>query len=230
MSGSSAAGWRWATAWSDLEGDSYAVDLPRLHLITDDRVAARADFISLAGTLLAAGGARMALHLRMPGGSGRQIHDRAVQLMPAARAAGAWLMINDRVDVALAVGATGVQCGARSVAPEAVRRLVGDGGRVGVSVHHAWEAMEAREAGADFVLAGTIYPSASHPGRPGAGLDHLSEVVVQGVPTVAIGGITLERVAAVLARGAAGVAVIRAIWDAEQPREALLRFIDELYP
>lgn len=206
-----------------------AAELPRLHLITDDRVAARADFLSLAESLLAAGGARLAVHLRIPHGSGRGIYDRAVHLMPAAQRSGAWLIINDRVDVALAVGATGVQCGARSLAPEVIRRIVGEEVRVGVSVHDAWEAMEAREAGADFLLAGTIYRSASHPGRPGAGLDHLTEVVVQGAPTVAIGGITRERVAPVLARGAAGVAVIRAVWDAEQPRDALLRFIDELY-
>lgn len=204
-------------------------ELPRLHLITDDRVAARADFLPLSESLLAAGGGRLALHLRMPHGSGRDIYDRAARLAPVARASGGWLIINDRVDVALAVGATGVQCGARSMSPAVIRRMVGDEVRIGVSVHDARGAMEARESGADFLLAGTIYPSASHPGRPGAGLDHLGAVVAQGAPAVAIGGITLERVAPVLARGAAGVAVIRAIWDAEQPQEALLRFIDELY-
>lgn len=204
--------------------------LPRLHLVTDDEVASRPAFVTGAGTLLAAAGERLALHLRMPRGGGRQIYELAAQLAPLARASGAWFVINDRVDVALAVGADGVQCGARGLPPAMVRRLVGQAGRVGVSVHTPQEAAEARKAGADYLLAGTIYESESHPGRREAGLDHLAAVAAEGIPTIAIGGITPRRVAPVLAHGAWGVAVIRAIWNAEQPREALLRFIDALYP
>ena len=89
-----------------------------------------------------------------------------------------------------------------------------------------WPALGA---GADFLLAGTLYPSASHPGAGGSGVEWLRRVPAAGGRLIGIGGVTPERGGEVLGAGAHGVAVISAIWNAERPREALLRFIRELY-
>lgn len=86
----------------------------------------------------------------------------------------------------------------------------------------------AQADGADFVLAGTLYPSASHPGRPGAGPGLIEAMVEVAIPIVGIGGVTPERVGEVRGAGAAGVAVITGIWDAPSPVAALERYLSEL--
>jgi thiamine-phosphate pyrophosphorylase len=200
--------------------------LPRLHAVTDHAVLARPDFPAHARAVLAAGGPDLALHLRGPRTGGRPLFGLAEALVSAARDSGALLVVNDRVDVALAAGADGVQLGRRSMRAEDARGLVGDDRLVGVSVGAADEARAARAAGADFLLAGNVYATPTHPGRGGIGLDRLSEMASLGVPAVAIGGVTPERVAEVRAAGARGVAAIRAVWDAEDPALAVTRFLE----
>ena len=158
--------------------------LPRLHLVSDDAVATSEDFVSLAVRLMESAGERLALHLRAPRASGRRLWELAIALRPAARANGSALLVNDRVDVALAVEADGVQCGVRSLDTATVRRLVGDGRWVGVSVHDVAAAERAAGAGADFLLAGTLFASASHPGREGAGTAWLARLSTLGLPVV----------------------------------------------
>lgn len=193
--------------------------LPPVHAVTDDAVAAWPDFERIAGEVLAAGEASVALHLRAPHASGRRMHELAVRLMEVARAAGSLLVVNDRVDVALAAGADGVQLGRRSIAVADARRLVGNAVRIGASVHTVGEARAAVDAGADWLLAGSIFATASHPGQTGAGTGLISAMTALGLPVIGIGGVTPERVAEVCGAGAAGVAAIRGIWD--QPSAAL---------
>jgi thiamine-phosphate pyrophosphorylase len=202
--------------------------LPRLHAVTDDAVLARPDFPARAREVLERGGGGVALHLRGPRVGGRLLHDLAAALVPAARASGALLLVNDRVDVALAAGADGVQLGRRSLLPADARLLLGDGPLVGVSVGTRAEVWDAAQGGADFVLAGSVYATASHPGRMAMGPERLAELAVLGVPLVAIGGVTPGRVDAVRAAGAYGVAAIRAVWDADDPAEAVSRFLEAL--
>ncbi len=187
---------------------------------------ARPDFPALARAVLAAGGPDLALHLRGPRAGGRVLWELAGPLAGAATDNGALLVVNDRVDVALAVGAGGVQLGRRSMAPLDVRGLVGHGVLIGASVGSAREAADAAEAGADFVLAGSVYPTATHPGREGMGTVWLAEVAGLGAPAVAIGGMTPERVAEARRAGASGVAAIRAVWDADDPAAAVARFLE----
>lgn len=200
--------------------------LPRLHAVTDDAVLARPDFPAHAREVLAAGGPELALHLRGPHTGGRRLFELAEALVAAANDNGALLVVNDRVDVALAAGADGVQLGRRSMRVEEARGLVGDGRLVGVSVGSADEARAALAAGADFLLVGNVYATESHPGRSGIGRAPLSEMASFGAPTVAIGGVTPERVAEVRAAGARGVAAIRAVWDADDPALAVARFLE----
>jgi thiamine-phosphate diphosphorylase len=202
--------------------ESGAAALPRLHLVTDDRVVERSGFAALSERLLDAGGTRLALHLRARLPAGR-LHPLAARLAERARAAGALLLVNERVDVALAAGAHGAQLGGGAMRPGDARRVLRPGAVIGASVHSAAEAASAAVQGADFLLAGTLYASGSHPGAPGRGTVWLREVVAAagGAAVIGIGGVTGARVGEVLGAGAHGVAVIRAVWDAADPLEAL---------
>lgn len=203
-----------------------APGLPRLHLVTDDRVVAAPAFREIAAAVITAGGGDLALQLRAPGASGRALYEAAAALVPVAAASGALLLVNGRADVARAAGAGGVQLPRRGIPPEAARRVMGAAAVIGASVHSPAEAREA--GGADFLLAGTIFRSGSHPDRPPAGTSLIRELLPIGRPVIAIGGITPDRVPEVLAAGASGVAVLAAVWDAGDPVAAVLHFLETL--
>jgi thiamine-phosphate diphosphorylase len=139
-------------------------------------------------------------------------------------------VVNDRVDVALAAGADGAHLGVRSLSVAVARRLLGPGARVGASIHSVAEAEAAAEEGADWIFAGTIYGTPTHPAREPAGPAFAGDAAraARGIPVLAIGGVTPERVGEVLEAGAAGVAVIRGVWDAPDPAEALRRYLEML--
>lgn len=194
-------------------------------MVTDDEVLADADFAGRARAVLEAGGHAVALHLRGPRTHGRRLYELAATLVPAARASGATVLVNDRVDVALAVGADGVQLGRRGMLPADARRIAGPEMLVGCSVCTRAEGVEAVAGGADFLLAGNVYPTDSHPGRPGIGPVGIAAMLELGVPLVGIGGITPERVPEVRRAGARGVACIRAVWMTRDPGDAVSRFL-----
>ncbi|HEV7589299.1 MAG TPA: thiamine phosphate synthase [Longimicrobium sp.] len=200
--------------------------IPLLHAVTDDAVVARDGFLERAGEVLAAGGTHVALHLRAPGASGRRVYDLAARLAELAAGTGSLLLVNDRVDVALAAGSHGVQLGRRSLSAADVRRLVGAKMLIGASVHGRAEGREAAEDGPDFLLAGAVYPTATHPGQPGGGIRLIESLVALDVPVIAIGGVTPERAGELRRAGAAGMAAIRGIWDAPSPAEAVQRTIE----
>ena len=150
----------------------------------------------------------------------------ASALRPAAEEVGALLLVNDRVDVALAAGVDGVQLGGRSLPVAAVRALRSDL-RIGASIHGVTDARGAE--GADFLVLGTIWASESHPGREGAGLGQVRSVVESvDVPVIAIGGVTPRRAAAALAAGASGVAVLRGVWDDDEPARAAAEYLGSM--
>jgi thiamine-phosphate pyrophosphorylase len=137
--------------------------------------------------------------------------------------AGARIVVNERVDVALAAQADGVHLKSDSIPTALVRRHVPDGFLVGRSVHGVDDARAAEAAGADYVIFGTVFPSGSKPpGHRTAGLDALAEVArAVHVPVLAIGGISLNTVDAAAAAGAAGVAAIGLFFDAAGPMDDL---------
>jgi thiamine-phosphate pyrophosphorylase len=197
--------------------------LPRLHAITDERIARRPDLVDIGRALATGGGERLALHARGRALSGLEHHDLAVRLSacPPAR-----LFVNDRLDVALAVGAAGVQLGAGSLDPEDARRLE-PRWWIGKSVHGLGEAAAARAGGADYLLVGPLYRTATHPDREPLGLARLGAIVALGLPVIAIGGVTPARVGEVRRAGAYGVAAIRALWDAADPADAARQMLEE---
>jgi thiamine-phosphate pyrophosphorylase len=204
--------------------------LPALHIVTDDAVLAGPGFVDSACAVIESGGPRVAVHLRGPDTGGRSLYRLATELAPAARESGAWLVVNDRVDVALAVGTDLVHLGARSLSITDARALLGPSARVGASTHSPAEADTAALMGADWIFAGTVYPTPTHPRRPGAGRGGLAEIVTvaQGLPVFAIGGVTPSRIPEILDAGATGAAVIRGVWSATRPVGALYEYLDAL--
>jgi thiamine-phosphate pyrophosphorylase len=165
--------------------------------------------------------------LRMPGASAADIYETGVHLRQMLDELRTPLIVADRVDIALALGAD-VHLGQRGLPPRLARALA-PGRHVGVSVHDVNQAVEAAAHGADWVVFGHVFATPSHPGELGRGPDALRAVVeAVEVPVVAIGGITAANVADVLAAGATGIAVIRAISGAADPETAALALRDAL--
>ena len=133
------------------------------------------------------------------------------------------LLVNDRVDVALAAGADGVHLKSDSIPTALVRRHVPAAFLVGRSVHAVDEARAAADEGADYVIFGTVFPSGSKPrGHRTAGLEALAAVSrAVSIPVLAIGGISLNTVAAAAEAGAGGVAAIGLFFDAVGPMDDL---------
>jgi thiamine-phosphate pyrophosphorylase len=203
--------------------------LPRLHLITDDQVLARGDVVTVASRMLEAGGAGVALHVRGPLTPAARLHE--IALVPCAQSCGASLLVNDRVDVVLTTGAHGVHLGRLSLPVVEARRILGAEAWVGVSTHRPEEAAQAAREGADFAFVGTVYQTPTHPGLPGRGPEAVWEAVAAApsLPILAIGGVTLDRVGAMLDAGAYGVAVIRGVWLERDPGEAVKRYLEVLH-
>ena len=199
--------------------------LPRLHAITDERIARRPDLDTVVQQLATAGREHLAFHARGRALSGLEHFELASRLGAFTPAR---LFVNDRLDVALAAGAAGVQLGRGSLTPEDARRLHA-GWWIGKSVHDLREAAAAHAGGADYLLVGPVFPTATHPDRAPLGLARLKEIVGVGLPVIAIGGVTPERIPELMAGAAIhGVAAIRALWQAADPAEAARRMVEEL--
>jgi thiamine-phosphate diphosphorylase len=194
-----------------------------VHAITDPAVLAAADFPARAAAIAAAGSA-VALHARDRGAGGAALARVALRLVALADPAEAAVFVNARPDVARAAGAQGVQLGGADL-PPADARASFPRGWIGRSVHSMREAEAAAAEGADFLLVGSVYPTASHPGRPGAGPELVRDTARLGLPVIAIGGMDPGRAAAVRDAGAYGVAAITALWRAGDPAAATLAML-----
>lgn len=199
----------------------------RLYLITD-RAASPRSPLEVVEECLGAG--LRAVQLREKDLEVRALLALAEPLREATQRHGARLLINDRADVALAVGADGVQRTHASLPVAALRGISPPGFLIGASVHSTAEARQAAAEGADFVVFGPVYdtPSKRRYGPPQglAALEAAAAAVPR--PVLAVGGITPERVPEVRGAGAAGVAVIGAIYGAARPADATKAFLDVL--
>ena len=197
--------------------------MPRLHVITDGDVLARADFPRRLAAVASLGG-RVAVHLRDRAADGHRFWNAVERAAPVVREHGAMLVVNARPDIAALVGADAVQLGSDDLSVPDARR-VAPGIAAGRSVHGPDEARAAVAEGADYLIVGNVHPTASHPERAGIGIAALAGILGLGRPVIAIGGMTPARATEVHASGAWGVAAIRAVWDAPDPlaaAEALL--------
>jgi thiamine-phosphate pyrophosphorylase len=197
--------------------------LPRLHAVTDAEVLAAPDFGVRAAAIAAAGPA-VALHARDRAAGGAALARAAARLLALARPAEAAVFVSGRPDVAAALGAQGVQLAVEDLAPADARRIL-PAGWIGRSVHTEAEAVAAVDEGADYLLVGNVYQTASHPGRPAAGLGLVRAAAALGRPVIAIGGIDVARAGAVREAGAWGVAAIAALWRSPDPAAAALALL-----
>jgi len=197
--------------------------LPRLLAFTTDALCRAGDFGARAAAIASLGPAA-AIVVRAPESNAAQLAVFAERVMALARPPEAAVVVHGRPDLARAVGAAGVQLRRSDLAPADARRVLGPGW-VGASVHEVREAAAARAEGADFLVAGNVFESATHPGRPGRGIPWLQSLVALGTPVFAIGGVTAEHVTALRDAGAWGVAVIRAVWEAADPAGAAFELV-----
>jgi thiamine-phosphate pyrophosphorylase len=199
-----------------------------LCLVTDRARTRGRDLVAVVGECLAAGLA--AVQVREKDLGAGDLAALCRRLRAPTIAAEALLIVNDRVDVALAVGADGVQRTSTSLTVRDMIAVADKRLHVGASVHALQEAIDAESQGADWLVFGPVYDTPSKRAfGPAQGLARLSAVTrAVGVPVIAIGGITPERVREVRAAGAAGVAVISAILEADSPADATARFLDQL--
>jgi thiamine-phosphate pyrophosphorylase len=186
-------------------------------LITDSRRLLQPDARvsdrtrAIAALAAAAAGAGIDLfQIREADLDGGALFDIARACVAAVGSTSTRVLVNDRLDVALAAGAHGVHLRSDSFGAREVRALVPGDFLVGRSVHDRAAALEAQQDGADFVIFGTVFPTGSKPaGHPIAGTEELAAVCrAVGLPVLAVGGVSMERVASVVAARARGVAAI----------------------
>jgi thiamine-phosphate pyrophosphorylase len=202
----------------------------RLYLITD---RSRAGGKALAAVVREAleGGVK-AVQLREKDLPAAALYPLAVELRRITSEFNARLIINDRLDIALAVGADGVHIGVNSLPVAAARRLLGKGNIIGYSAHSIDEALRAQADGADFVTFGPLYttPSKAAYGEP-CGVKKLADAVsALDIPVIALGGISSANTTEALSANVRGIAVISAILAAADPRgtaASLLKKIEE---
>jgi len=201
--------------------------LPRLHAITDERIARRADLDEVARELATGGGANLAFHARGHALSGLEHFELANRLRLYASVP---LFVNDRLDIALAVDAAGVQLTPGSLSPADARRL-SPRWWIGKSVRDLAGAEAARAEGPDYLVVGPVFPTATHPDRAPLGLTGLREIVALtgGLPVIAIGGVTVRNAGEIREVGAYGAAAIRALWDAAEPAAAARQMLEALW-
>ena len=193
----------------------------------DDQIE-REDASGRMTALFEAAGAAIALHLRPRIVPVRRSWELARALSPVADRTGGWIVINGRTDVAMLAEVDAVQLGRGALPIDAVRALLDRRCAIGASVHSEEEAGRAEAAGADFLLLGTIFPTPSHPGEAGSGVSRILACAAVKVPLIAIGGIDEGRISDVMEAGAAGVGVIRAVWDNHDPIRAVGRLLSRI--
>jgi len=160
------------------------------------------------------------------------VYDLGVRIMAECAQAGATCIVNDRVDIALAIGAHGTHLGADDLSVAAVRRVAGPAHIIGGTTREPVRAAELVAEGADYLGVGPAFLTSTKDGLPEplgpAGIGAVARAVA--VPVIAIGGITVEQVPALRAEGAYGVAVVGAVSDAVDAEAATRKLVEAVGP
>ena len=197
---------------------------PSLYVVLDRAAARGRDLADVLDAALA-GGCRLVQLREKEWPSGRLL-PVAERLRARCAAAGAAFIVNDRVDLAVAVGAHGVHLGQDDLPARAARPLLRPGMILGISTHSVEQARAGQAEGADYVAVGSMFPTRSKAEFELVGPDLLRKLRAEiRVPLIGIGGITHDNVGEVIAAGADGVAVISAVCAADDPRAAAARFV-----
>lgn len=198
----------------------------RLHVLTDTRDGR--DALAVVAAALSAGAP--VVQVRSKGGTDRGLFDLAARVVELCRPSGALCLLDDRVDVALAVGADGTHLGAHDLPLDAARRLTGPEHVLGGTAREPVLAAELVAQGATYLGVGPAFSTATKDGLPDAigpeGVRAVASAV--DVPVIAIGGITVQRVPELVAAGAHGVAVVAAVSEAADPAAATRALLQAL--
>ena len=194
----------------------------RTYLVTQDSLSAGRSTVEIARAAIEGG--VDAIQLRDKDQSARRRYETGHQLRELTAAAGVDLLVNDRVDLAEAIGADGVHLGQSDLPVPAARELLGEDAVIGKSASFVAEAREAEREGADYLGVGAVYGTSSKDvpdDEADFGPERVRDIVdAVEIPVVGIGGITASNAAAVAEAGAVGVAVITEITRAEDPAAA----------
>ena len=191
----------------------------KLYVIVDRDASRGIDVTEIASAAIR-GGAD-ALQLREKRATDAQVRRDAERLLPLTRAAGVALIINDRIEVAGAVGADGVHLGQEDPPVAEARCLLGPSRLIGKSTHSQEQALAAEAEGASYIGLGPVFPTPTKPDYGSIGPGLIAQVRARvRIPIVCIGGIELSTLPAVLGAGARCVAVVRAVCAAEDPEAA----------
>ncbi len=200
----------------------------RLHVLTDYHFQQRHSHAQLAQ--LAIEGGADTVQFREKYAPVRHVLHSADRIALVCREAGIPLIVDDRLDVALAVGASGIHLGQQDLAIPRAREIVPEAFLIGGSATTLEEALRVQDDGADYIGFGPVFPTRSKDSPASVkGVDRLARVCAAvSIPVIAIAGITPERVHSVLATGAWGIAVMSAIVVDSNPLQATRRFRQEI--
>lgn len=200
----------------------------RVVLITDPRYEDDLLAAKLEAALPMAPRGFVLVQLRDKHRSAREVYALGARLRPLCKEHGATFIVNDRLDIALALEADGVHLGKASVTIEDARKLLGASAFISVAAHSTEDLERAASEGAHLALLSPIFATPGK-GEP-LGLDALkrARAILPSFPIYALGGVDIDNAASCLHAGASGIAAIRAIFDAEDPEAEMKSLIDAL--
>lgn len=200
-----------------------------LYLVTDKRNKTDDEFLKIIEEAIKGG--TTVVQIREKEGETLDFYNLALKVKEITSKYNVPLIVNDRIDVALAIKSEGIHIGQTDMPADVARSLIGDEMILGVSASTVKEARKAEKDGADYIGTGAVFPTATKDDAPSITKDDLKEVTGSiNIPTVAIGGITLENASELAGTGISGISVVSAIMNSEDPKTAsenLLKIYNE---
>lgn len=198
-----------------------------VYLVTDRRDKTDEEFLNIIEEAIKGG--TTIVQLREKTASTKEFYDLALRVKEITSRYGVPLLINDRIDIALAVDSEGVHIGQDDMPADIAREIIGEDKILGVSASTVEEAKKAEKDSADYIGSGAVFPTATKDDADSVSEEELKEIVDSiDIPIVAIGGITVENASTLKDSGIDGFSVVSAIMSADDPRDAS-RKLKEIY-
>ena len=190
-----------------------------VYLVTDRRNKTDEEFLNIIEEAIKGG--TTIVQLREKTASTKEFYDLALKVKEITSKYGVPLLINDRIDIALAVDSEGVHIGQDDMPADIAREIIGEDKILGVSASTVEEAKKAEIDSADYIGSGAVFPTATKDDADSVSKEELKKIIDSiDIPVVAIGGITVENAHTLKGSGIAGFSVVSAIMSAEDPKEA----------
>ena len=198
-----------------------------VYLVTDSRDKSEEEFLAIIEEAIKGG--TSIVQLREKTASTKDFYELALKVKEITSRHDVPLLINDRIDIALAIDSEGVHIGQDDMPADIARAIIGDEKILGVSASTVDEAVKAQKDGADYIGSGAVLPTSTKDDADSVSKDELKEIVNSiDIPVVAIGGITLENAQELKDTGISGFSVVSAIMGAKDPQEASKK-LKEIY-